>query len=140
MQVILLTMVLIGIYKVIDVIIKEYAHDKNMHEQRARTKRHAALRVVQKGREGRVARGRQRSDSGMCAERSHANCGPSTGRGYAQKSYGYSQRKHDLYPSSVYTHIPNSKITPLHPLCKISKSPLKRFFCHDKVYTLYVLI
>jgi hypothetical protein len=32
MQVILLTVIFIGLYRVIDVIITEYADDKNMHE------------------------------------------------------------------------------------------------------------
>jgi hypothetical protein len=32
MQALLLTAILIGLYRVIDIIITEYAHDKNMHE------------------------------------------------------------------------------------------------------------
>ena len=57
LQVTLVLIVFIAGYRVAEVIGEEYAHDKNMHEQRARTKRRAALRVVQKGRRDRDDRG-----------------------------------------------------------------------------------
>ena len=38
MQTLLLTLIFIGIYTVVKVIIMEYADNKNMHKQRARTK------------------------------------------------------------------------------------------------------
>jgi len=61
-----------------------------------------------------------------------------------KKKAMYSWRKHHLYPSTVYTHILQfanaiSEITPLGPLCKTPKSPLKRSFCYGKVIYLYSL-
>jgi ATP-dependent Clp protease ATP-binding subunit ClpA len=50
------------------------------------------------------------------------------------KSYGYSQQKYNLYTPTVYTHIPNFKITPLYPLCKTPKSLLTQIFASTKVY------
>ncbi len=57
LQVTLVLIVFIAGYRIGEVMAEEYAHDKNMHEQCARTKRRAASRVVQKGR-------RDRDDSG----------------------------------------------------------------------------
>ena len=44
MQILLLTLIFIGIYTAIKIIIVEYAHDKNMHEQCARTKIRASYK------------------------------------------------------------------------------------------------
>ena len=135
MQTLLLTMIFIGIYGVVKVIVMEYTDDKNMHEQRVYKKDARARCPMPEILEGRDARGRQRYDSGLIAERPHANCGPSTGRGCGKKRDMYVQQKYDLYtPTSIYAY-PRFHLTHFAPPCQKFKISFKQnFLCRKSIY------
>jgi len=94
---------------------------------------------------GIVSGSRYRGASGLIADRSHANCGTSTGRGCGAKCDVCSARKRPFTIDSIYAYIPNqisiSEITPFGPLCKIPKSPLKQsFLVWQGIYVIFITL
>jgi len=80
---------------------------------------------------------RWRSDRGLLPRQLRSIDGPHK----KGRSYVYSQHKHYLYPSTVYTHIHVFEITPLRPLCKVPKPPLNTSFLYrQNIYAIFVLI
>ena len=136
MQTLLLTLTFIGIYTAIKIAIADYASDKNLHKQRARTKIPRVYKRTGESQSFAVA-------SGSIAGRARSDPMPiAVHRRRAQKRGApdeFSTRIRSLRPDSIYAY-PNFRITPFATTCDIFKISFTTPFCVDKSIYLYLLL
>lgn len=134
MQTLLLTLIFIGIYTVVKVIIVEYAHDKNMHEQCARTK---ISRMYKKIRQIETIAD-DSAPIAVCAR--NAPTPIAVHRRRAQKRAKlciFSTQIRSLRPDSIYAY-PKFQNNPFTPTLQNPKISFNTIFCVGKNIYLYL--
>ena len=134
LQVTLVLIVFIAGYRIGEVMAEEYAHDKNMHEQRACTKISRVYKMTGESQSFVVA-------SGSIAGRARNAPMPiAVHRRRAQKKSApgiFSTRQRSLRPDSIYAY-PRFHLTPFTPALQYSKISFNTILCVGKNIYLYL--